>query len=140
MGIDLTGAGGYQRFCFRAWADAQLLALLHGWAPQGTYIEWKDPPQWMGYHYNANSRQSVRDEDASNMAAALTRALENLVVTIEDAADVDLDGLDWPSVMDDQRPDQELQRRPFATYAGLAGRERVEALIDFCTAGGFRIS
>jgi hypothetical protein len=45
MGIDLTGLGGYERFGFRGWSDAQMLALLHGWEAEGTYIEWEDPPR-----------------------------------------------------------------------------------------------
>lgn len=140
MGIDLNGCGGYERFTFTGWGDVQLLALLHGWEPQGTYIEYEDSPVWQGYYYNANSGQTVRKDDAWNIAVALTRALDNLVATPEEANDVDLDSLGWPRVMDDPRPPDERMRRAFATWAEDFGRERIEEPILFCAAGAFRIS
>jgi hypothetical protein len=94
----------------------------------------------MGDYYNANSGQSVRDEDARNMALALTRALGSLLTAPEEAADIDLDAFVWPRAMDDPRPDDGELRRPFVTWAGALGRERIQGLIAFCGAGGFRIS
>jgi hypothetical protein len=140
MGIDINGAGGYRSFSFRGWGDAQLLALLHGWEPQGTYIEWEDPPQHLGYYYNSTSGQSVRADDAWNMAMALTRALDTLVLTPEDARDVDLDSLSWPKVMADPPPEEEWQRRALVTFAGADGGEQIVSLIELCAAGGFCIS
>lgn len=140
MGIDLTGKQLHERLSFRDWADAQLLALLHGWEPEGTYYELGDAPEWLGYYYNSNSGQTVTSGDARNMAAALTRALANLVERAEAASAVDLDRLSWPEVMDDPPPPEDQQRRPFETYCGAQGRRRIQDLIAFCHAGGFRIS
>jgi hypothetical protein len=140
MGIDLCGAGGYQRFGRSDWSDAQCLALLHGWEPEGTYLDWVEPREWAGYYYNANSGQTVTAPDAANLAAALTRALDNLVETPEDADQTDLMKLPWPTDLVGEAPDEEQQRHAFRTYAGAYGRERLEELIEFCSAGSFRIT
>ena len=141
MGIDLNGAGGYRRAsaseagetrsCSRCFTAGNL---------KGTYIEWEDPPQHLGYYYNSNSGPSVRADDAWNMAMALTRALDTLVLTPEDARDVDLDSLSWPKVMADPPPEEEWQRRALVTFAGADGGEQIVSLIELCAAGGFCIS
>jgi hypothetical protein len=74
------------------------------------------------------------------MAVALTLALDNLVAAPKDAASVDLDDLAWPRVLDGPRPDDEVLRRPFVTWASEIGRQGIEDLIRLCAAGGFRIS
>lgn len=140
MGIDLTGAEGIERFSFRAWADVQVLALLHGWEPEGTCIEWTDPPERLGYYYNANSGQTVRASDAAGIAAALRRALGSLVDTPDQALSMDCRQLAWPARPGYDRPDDETLRRPFVTFAGARGRERIAEVISFCAAGAFRIS
>lgn len=115
--------------------------MLHGWEPQGTYIEYQDPPVWEGYYYNANCGQTVRKDDAWNIPVALTCALNSLVATPEEADEVDLDSFGWPRVMDEfPGPTDETMRRPFVTWAGELGRERIEDLILFFAAGAFRIS
>jgi hypothetical protein len=140
MGINLTGAEDIERFSFSAWADVQVLALLHGWEPEGTYIEWTDPPERLGYYYNANSGQTVRASDAAGIAAALQKALVSLVDTPDQALAMDCRQLAWPARPGYGRPDDDTLRRPFLTFAGACGRERIEEVIAFCAAGGFRIS
>ena len=87
MGMDLSGAGGYQRFSNASWRDVLELAHLYGWKPAGTEPgQWcdpetgeldeqlsGDPDEWCGTYFG-NDYQWVTAEDAANMADALERA------------------------------------------------------------------
>ena len=80
MGYDIEGEGGRP---FRAngfgWTYLLTLARDNGWEPMGTTMSGFDdsrpPSDWNG-GYCSNDFQRVEEEDASNMANALEKALQ----------------------------------------------------------------
>ena len=91
MGMDLSGAGGKERFNNASWSKILKLASEYGWKPRGTEPErWHDaatgrlceqlspnPDEWDG-SYSSNDFQWVTDEDAANIAYALEQALDDI--------------------------------------------------------------
>jgi hypothetical protein len=91
MGMDLNGAGGYQRFSNTSWCKMLELAHMYGWKPAGTEPgQWvdqstgelneqmsPDPDEWDGSYFT-NDFQWVADEDAAHIADALEQALDDI--------------------------------------------------------------
>src|SRR5215216_7117246 len=90
MGMDLSGAGGIERFSSTSWVKILELAYEYGWKPQGTELgQWcdehgevicqlsPDADEWSTTYFS-NDGQRVTDEDAANLANALQRALEDI--------------------------------------------------------------
>src|SRR5215212_473280 len=91
MGMDIHGAGGYERFSSTAWSKMLMLAYNYGWKPQGTEpLLWydengeldkqrsPDPDEWDPSNYGTNDHQLVTEADAANIADALQRALNDI--------------------------------------------------------------
>lgn len=145
----------HRTFSRQFWAKALELARLHGWQPMGTR-----PPshldlyelgaEWDG-RYLTNDGQTVKEEDALALAAALDRSL--------DAIPGDNTSMDWGSLFqqDDDLPEwlspdekefieEELQdglldimgMSPLAYFAGDEKRYLKE-FIRFCRLGSFEI-
>jgi hypothetical protein len=92
MGFDLIGLNGGQWGCnFYGWGYLLKVAQAHGWEPMGTQFTGHspeaDPDEEPGpvtflatrptFGYNSNDWQTVVEEDAKNLAAALDRALKS---------------------------------------------------------------
>ena len=91
MGMDLSGAGGLERFSNTSWRKMLELAYEYGWKPAGTERgQWvdpetgeldeqmcPDPDEWDG-NYFTNAFQWVTEEDAAHIADALEKALDDI--------------------------------------------------------------
>jgi hypothetical protein len=138
MGISLIGRNDGERLSFSGWGSIQLLALLHGWVPEGTYYDHDGPTRWLGYYYNATSGQRVADQDARNMAQALRRAVASLA-NVDDPQTLELAAFTWPEVLDDPEPPEDW-RDAFVTWGNERARQRLAEIAKFCDAGTFHIA
>jgi len=167
MVMDIWGAGGELHFSSQGWAKLLELAHSHGWEPAGTLEPtWpydEPPPEdlkpWDGTYFS-NDYQKVTAEDASHLAEALEKALQE--IPEEDAPgtlELTLDPSEIPGHQQAiasslaitqsllgaeqfadamiQIPGQELS--PLAFWSGPEGRQRVEEFIALCKAGAFVI-
>ncbi len=134
MGMSLAGRGGRHFGCNHfTWGCFLALAYRYGWQPMGTEApDWEgingppiNPdykhPDWDGTYFS-NDGQFVTDRDASNIAAALERALDD--IPDDDAVVEDEQMADKPSLIE---------------YFSGEGKTWVRKGIEFCRAGGFLI-
>ncbi len=74
MGIGLRGAGGEVNMSHATWGAILMVAEEFEWEPWGTVRPMgEEDPSWSGT-YLSNDWQTVTEEDAANIAAALERA------------------------------------------------------------------
>jgi hypothetical protein len=146
MGVDLSGAGGHQRFSHMSWHKVLDLACEYGWQPAGTELprwhdetgalieQWSlDANEWDG-GYSSNDGQYVTDEDAAHIADALQRALE-------DIPDFDT-GERWAEYGPADQLTDPLARAlmmPSLEFFSGEAKQHVRDFIAFCRAGGFCI-
>jgi hypothetical protein len=152
MTINVCGAAGEMEFTHTSWGYLLQLAEEYDWEPYGTLPprigrltdphipeeawEYEEHPEWGG-GYHSNDFQSVTDEDAANLVAALERALpdisdEDLMAAYETTTpEVAALGLRaFPS---------DLEVDPREWFSGPS-KHKVQRFIEFCKAGGFTIS
>ncbi len=131
MGMDLCGRDGGIRFNNLTWSQILNLADRYGWQPMGTEAPaWEvlgadppihaDYPDWDGTYFS-NDGQFVTDRDASNIAAALERAL---------------DDIPEHDTMEDMQTAQDAS--PMEWFSGQ-GKTTVRDFIEFSRTGGFCI-
>ena len=159
MGMDLCGAEGNEYFSNVSWYKILKLAYEYGWQPQGTEVGgWydengelnrqlsPDPEEWDGTYFS-NDFQWVTDEDASNIADALERALNDIPDFHTDEKQLEYVPGDLPlnplrrslaeQGLEVTVPNSSLS--PIEYFSGEA-KQMVRDFIKFCRAGGFRIS
>ncbi len=146
MSVDLVGEQGHVVFNIWNWSKILTLAQQYGWQPMGTEApgplpelegespsennDWRD---WDG-NYLTNDFQSVTAEDATNIAAALERVVED--IPDHDAME------DKVKFIQDQRVfdwDTACNASPVEWFSGR-GKQAVQQFIAFCKAGEFCIS
>ena len=160
MGMDLNGAGGYQRFSNTSWCKMLELAYRYGWKPAGTEPgQWvdpstgelteqlsPDPDEWDG-NYFTNASQWVTDEDAAHIADALEQ-------TLDDIPDFDTDEK-WVEYGPTNLPTSQVERSlveqgfavsgpneslsPLEFFSGER-KQQVRDFITYCRAGAFFIA
>ena len=150
MGMDLTGAGGTERFNVTSWCKVLELAFEYGWRPAGTQAPTfqqaddgtaETAKDWSGT-YLTNDYQRVGDEDAANIAEALRRALSDIPDFDTDEKWVELPPSNPFGRMTGERevkvfgPDPSLT--PLEFFSGEA-KQRVRDFIAYCRAGGFLV-
>ena len=144
MGMSLTGRGDRHFGCNHfTWGCFLELAYRYGWQPIGTEAPaWEvlgadppihaDYPDWSGTYFS-NDGQFVTDRDASNIAAALERALDDIpdhdAMEDEEIYICGTSGYDIQTAQD---------ASPIEWFSGQ-GKTRVRDFIEFCRAGGFLI-
>src|SRR5215204_7497515 len=159
MGMDLSGAGGIQRFSSTSWCKVLKLAYGYGWKPQGTEpAQWydengelvkqisPDPDEWDGNNYFSSDFQLVTEEDAANIADALQQALDDIPDFDTDEKRVEYGPGELPtSPIERSFVEQGLviegpnaSLSPVEDFSGEAKQE-VRDFIRFCQAGEFRI-
>ncbi len=82
MSLDLVNERGSTRFTVYVWDQTLALARMYGWRPAGTRPpkDWPEESEgraWSG-SYVLNGGQTVAREDASHLADALERALDDI--------------------------------------------------------------
>jgi hypothetical protein len=145
-----------------AWSKMLSLAIFYGWQPVGTLPPFihnlrKSPHDggthgdWDGTYLRAEG-QTVRDEDALNLAIALRLSLDDIPdvnperdLTLEDDLPEWLSPAERAMLRDgleehlDERGQTPLGILPFEFFAG-AGKENLVDFIHFCMLGEFVIS
>lgn len=121
-------------FSFTIWYWQPLLRLAekYGWTHPGTLPpeNYSGPPKWNG-NYWWNAGQIVTDEDALNLASALTKALQNLpnrkvkVTTGYHLTNKQRKNHNWAP--------------PEQFFSGPTGKATVKEFLQFCKKGGFEI-
>jgi hypothetical protein len=119
MGMSLESeSGSYQYFDVATWVSLLKAARAFGWKPAGTEAP-NNEREWNG-SYASNDGQCVTAADASALADALSLALLD--------PEIDVDDEDQPLSFDS------LPRFPL-----LPGRSAIRALVSFCREGYFWI-
>ena len=161
MGMDLSGAGGFQRFSITSWGKILELAYEYGWKPQGTEAPQlafynpetgeiqqisPDPDTWNSDNYFTNDFQWVTEADAANIADALEQALDDMPDFDTDEKRVEYGPGELPAspierpLVDQgfviEAPNASLS--PVEYFSGEA-KQKVRDFIGFCRAGEFRI-
>jgi|SRR5215204_2593331 len=159
MGMDLSGAGGYERFSYPSWRKILELAYEYGWKPQGTepgqrYDEngelikqlSPDPDEWNGGYFSSDY-QWATDEDAANIADALQQALDDIPDFDTDEKRVEYGPDELPTSQVGRSlveqglvvnvPNASLS--PVEYFSGEA-KQKVRDFIRFCRAGEFYIA
>lgn len=179
MTVDLLGGQGHIKFSNIGWSKILTIAQQYGWQPMGTKApgplpelegespsennDWRD---WDG-NYLTNDFQSVTAEDATNIAAALERALVDIPdhdayqdkrVVNEGPADTastferfsyeictalnrELPGMEMRVNRDDRAVglNTVMAHNTLEWFSGR-GKQAVQQFIAFCKAGEFCIS
>src|SRR5215208_2801155 len=158
MSMDLTGAGGIERFSNTSWRKILELAYEYGWKPQGTEPgQWcdengelikqlsPDPNEWNGGYFSSD-HQWVTHEDAANIAGALQRALDYIEDANTEKKRVEYGPGELPTSPIERSlveqgfvvnvPNASLS--PVEYFSGEA-KQMVRDFIRFCQAGGFSI-
>jgi hypothetical protein len=154
MGMDLSSISGAEfRFGKEAWDKILQLAQMNGWLPLGTQrpAHWDDPdmeyPATWGGFYETNEGGIVTTEDAQALAAALSKALDDIPDRLNIPKMVDAGAVSPEKLSNLNRmllaggatfliPNPELN--PFEFYGG-AEKQKVVDFIAFCKKGGFAI-
>ncbi len=148
MTIDLYRADDdtFQLEYFGIWQKVLELARLYGWEPVGTLQppEWESPESgdpWAG-RYDMYLGERVSDTDASAMANALERALDDLPDhTMPDRIiETEIEEIDQENQISISfyiiEPNPELNL--FEAFGGQY-KDSLKALISFCKKGGYHI-
>lgn len=136
MGYDIYNQqGDYFRASIFIWPQLLGIATKNGWEPAGTIMD--DNPEWNG-SYAMNSRQTIRAEDAANLAAALRRSLE----TDEGIAEA-VESLEVPESQL-SGPEMEAIERAFAgifkfTFSIADMRAKIAQAVEFFQRGAAQI-
>ncbi len=130
-----------------SWAMVLKLALDTGWKPGGTeapedFYGEVEPDgfttkQWNPRNYFSRRGQRVTDEDATAIADALVRALED--VPDHDAIGHKVSGIIDTSLIGKFRIlDRSKKVHPFEYFSG-ENKNRLRKFIAYCRGGGFKI-
>ncbi len=125
MGIGLRGAGGTLDMSHQLWNDVLEIAWQCDWEPAGTIRPRGETDlNWDGT-YLSNDWQTVTEEDAMNIAAALERAL-----------------VSYPPTPTNKLAllESEYHGRHLSTLLDDEMREFITKVIPFCKAGSFVIT
>ena len=152
-------SGTFFRWTVSQWPRTLMLARMYGWEPYGTllpdgYYSWPDrtcPIDWNGA-YTARGSQAVCPEDASNLANALEKAMDDITdvhvkrIRADESQSKEmskvlsavvyrkLDEDEWEAISDYDRDHRSLRE-----FWSGPNKRLLRRFLEFCKAGEFRI-
>ena len=145
MGYDLQNEKG-NTFRWNVWGYSPVLSLaeVYGWKPKGTVLNnWESgeiETDWDGKYFS-NDGQVVTAEDASNMASALLKALEDIPdeVGVKDTPEDPLEGnlKDVVKMIDEMHETMLSDDCLKEKFSGKDKKQYVKKFIDFLHEGSY---